>query len=78
MSRRPRRNHTPAFKAKVARWPPSTFALLHLAATPLGSVTSADPPLIDAENLCRQSGPAHSAMLRDWDADAPPEQPLEA
>ena len=33
-------------------------SLLHHAATPLGSLTSAEAPLIDAETLFRQPGPA--------------------
>src|SRR5208282_115788 len=32
-------------------------SLLHPAAPPLGSVTPAEPPLIDAEKLFRQPGP---------------------
>src|SRR3984893_6969593 len=32
-------------------------SLLHPAATPLGSLTPAEAPLIDAENLFRQPGP---------------------
>ena len=32
-------------------------SLLHPAATPLGSLTLAEAPLIDAENLFRQPGP---------------------
>jgi hypothetical protein len=45
MSKRPRRNHAPAFKAKLA-----------LAAIK-GDRTLADAPLIDAEILFRQPGP---------------------
>jgi hypothetical protein len=32
-------------------------SLLHPAATPLGSLTLAEAPLVDAENLFRQPGP---------------------
>ena len=46
ITRRPRRNHTPAFKAKVA-----------LAAIKGGSLTPAEAPLIDAEKLFRQPRP---------------------
>src|SRR5215211_4760256 len=34
-------------------------SLLHPAAPPLGSLTAAGAPLIDAEDLFRQTGPAH-------------------
>jgi hypothetical protein len=63
MTRRPRRNHTPAFKAKVAieLWlscrSDTRSSLLHPAATPLGSLTPAEAPLIDAEKLFRQPRP---------------------
>jgi hypothetical protein len=36
---------------------PHPISLLHAAASPLGSLTTADAPLIDAENLVRQAGP---------------------
>ncbi len=66
MSRRARRMHTPAFKAKVALATIKgelTLAQLaehfHPAASPLGSLTEAGPPLIDAEKLFRQPEPPH-------------------
>jgi putative transposase len=37
-------------------------SLLHAAASPLGSLTPADAPLIDAENLFRQPGPPLKAL----------------
>jgi hypothetical protein len=40
------------------------IVLLHHAAPPHGSLTPADAPLIDAENLFRQSGPPLRALPR--------------
>ncbi|MCK1740181.1 hypothetical protein IVA80_04690, partial [Bradyrhizobium sp. 139] len=39
--------------------------LLHPAANPLGSLTPAEAPLINAENLFRQPGPAHDFFEQD-------------
>jgi len=41
---------------------------LQPAATPLGSLTLAEAPLIDAENLFRQPGPPLAGERRGWEA----------
>src|SRR6202043_702394 len=47
---------------KRLRVPIARSSLLHPAATPLGSLTPAEAPLIDAENLFRQPGPPLSGL----------------
>ena len=45
---------------------PHRINLLQPAASPLGGLTSADAPLIDAEILFRQPGTAHLLACRNW------------
>src|SRR6202043_1376179 len=57
---------------KRLRVPIARSSLLHPAATPLGSLTPAEAPLIDAENLFRQPGPPLlTGFIQSMQRDSP-------